>query len=424
MGQTAFPYQAIRGLPAKTIAARNSATSGPLGTVSWAAASTGDVLTVQGDGTVAFAAVSAGIGGSTGSVDNAILRADGTGGATLQASGWIIADNYTSSPNATVNHASIQATGSTTNVSVSIVPKGSGAFSLHVPDGTAAGGNARGANAVDLSTSRSFASQVASGPRSFVASSGGTASGSGSNAFAGGEASGDGSVIFGPGTASGVNSFQAASRTATVSAGTRSVRFCGDGGVVNGIDCFAHGDVPGYGSGNNTGRNAVTFSGAWASQDTTFAQGYYAKSDRYGMKSWANGSFAVEFGAAQSVLFIARNKTVTNTAVTLFLDGSSARLTIPSGTGMSCMIILKGLKSDGSVGARFMRLIDIKNVGGTTSLETTPEAIGTDYNPSGCVLAITADDTNDAAQVNITGVAAETWRWVMSAHGVELRYGT
>lgn len=94
MGQTAFPYQAIRGLPAKTIAARNSATAGPLGTVSWAAASTGDVLTVQSDGTVAFAAVSAGIGGSAGSVDNAILRADGTGGATLQASGVTISDAF------------------------------------------------------------------------------------------------------------------------------------------------------------------------------------------------------------------------------------------------------------------------------------------------------------------------------------------
>ena len=183
MGQTAFPYQAIRGLPAQSLAARNAATAGPLQTVSWAAASTGDVLTVQGDGTVAFAAVSAGIGGSTGSVDNAILRADGTGGATLQASGWIIADNYTSSPNATVNHASIQATGGTTNVSVSIVPKGTGAFSLHVPNGAATGGNVRGANAVDLQTSRSAASQVASGTGAFAAGVSITVSGDNSAAI-------------------------------------------------------------------------------------------------------------------------------------------------------------------------------------------------------------------------------------------------
>jgi hypothetical protein len=37
--------------------------------------------------------VSGGIGGSTGATDNAILRADGTGGATLQNSGVTISDN-------------------------------------------------------------------------------------------------------------------------------------------------------------------------------------------------------------------------------------------------------------------------------------------------------------------------------------------
>jgi hypothetical protein len=113
--------------------------------------------------------VSTGVGGSTGSVDNGVLRADGTGGATVQSSDWIIADNYTASPNNTVNHASIQATGGTTNVSVSIVSKGTGAFRLAVPDGTATGGNARGSSAVDLQTSRTAASMVASGASSFLA---------------------------------------------------------------------------------------------------------------------------------------------------------------------------------------------------------------------------------------------------------------
>ena len=51
-------------------------------------ASDGDLLTVQADGSVAFEtpAAGGGIGGSTGSTDNAILRADGTGGSTLQSS--------------------------------------------------------------------------------------------------------------------------------------------------------------------------------------------------------------------------------------------------------------------------------------------------------------------------------------------------
>ena len=58
-------------------------------------ASDGDLLTVQADGSVAFEtpAGGGGIGGSTGSTDNAILRADGTGGSTLQASVISVADD-------------------------------------------------------------------------------------------------------------------------------------------------------------------------------------------------------------------------------------------------------------------------------------------------------------------------------------------
>lgn len=58
-------------------------------------ASDGDLLTVQADGSVAFEtpAGGGGISGSTGNTDNAILRADGTGGSTLQSSAWTIDDN-------------------------------------------------------------------------------------------------------------------------------------------------------------------------------------------------------------------------------------------------------------------------------------------------------------------------------------------
>jgi len=58
-------------------------------------ASDGDLLTVQADGSVAFEtpAGGGGIGGSTGATDNAVLRADGTGGSTLQGSVVSIADD-------------------------------------------------------------------------------------------------------------------------------------------------------------------------------------------------------------------------------------------------------------------------------------------------------------------------------------------
>ena len=140
------------------------------------------------------------------------------------------------------------------------------------------------------------------------------------------------------------------------------------------------------------------------------------------MTSHASGRFAAT-GDAQSCGFVVRNKTTDATPVNLGLDGSTTRLTIPSGKTMSGFLIVKGIKSDGSAKARFVRLCDITNVGGTTSLDTAIEAIGTDYNPSGCTLAVTAENATDDLQVNITGPAGETWRWTATFSGLEIAYG-
>jgi hypothetical protein len=64
------------------------------GNIDFSVANSGDVLTQQGDGSFAMSApAGGGIGGSTGSTDNAILRADGTGGNTLQSSLAKVDDN-------------------------------------------------------------------------------------------------------------------------------------------------------------------------------------------------------------------------------------------------------------------------------------------------------------------------------------------
>lgn len=67
---------------------RGEATTGGRSVVVVTGGSTGDVLTLQADGTYLPVTPEAGggIGGSTGATDNAILRADGTGGDTVQSS--------------------------------------------------------------------------------------------------------------------------------------------------------------------------------------------------------------------------------------------------------------------------------------------------------------------------------------------------
>jgi hypothetical protein len=93
MGVTAVIPAQIVGVAARSLLVNNTSAEAACQTVSFATAPTGHVLTVQSDGSVAFAAVSAGIGGSTGSTDNAVLRSDGTGGATLQNTGVTIDDS-------------------------------------------------------------------------------------------------------------------------------------------------------------------------------------------------------------------------------------------------------------------------------------------------------------------------------------------
>jgi hypothetical protein len=104
-----------------------------------------------------------------GTILDATLRQvqDGTGtGSPLYLSTRRV--GITSDSSVTTQTSSvIQA--STTNANLVIAPNGTGALVAQIPDGTATGGNARGANAVDLQMSRSAANQVASSNNSTIA---------------------------------------------------------------------------------------------------------------------------------------------------------------------------------------------------------------------------------------------------------------
>jgi hypothetical protein len=154
------------------------------------------------------------------------------------------------------------------------------------------------------------------------------------------------------------------------------------------------------------------------------AFGLYSSTAIYGQYVSAAGRFAA-VGDAQFARTLLRNKTTDASPKELFADGSSKRLTIASGKGFSGIVEVFGFKSDGTASARYTRRVGIKNVAGTTSLVGSVETIGTDHeDDAGTDVAITADDTNDALAITVTGIAAETWRWVAVVEGVELAYGT
>jgi hypothetical protein len=127
-------------------------------------------------------------------------------------------------------------------------------------------------------------------------------------------------------------------------------------------------------------------------------------------------------GDAQTTKAVFRNKTTTNSAVELFLDGASARYTVTSGKIISMLINITGTKSDGTAVAHYVRQYSIKNVGGTTSEVYAAVTVGTD-NAAGTSIALSANDTNDALKIEVTGVTDETWRWVASVDAVEVGYG-
>ena len=406
MGITAFPFSSVIDVPTARILGRDDAGTGAAEALTNAevfailATGTPSASTyLRGDGT--WSTISAGVSGSTGSTDNAVLRADGTGGATLQASAVVIPDNFTASPNATVNHASIQATGDTTNVSVSVVPKGTGSFSLQVPDGTSTGGNARGVNAADLQTARSAASQVA-GNYSIIAERDNVAAGTGYHAVFGyrNTASGSTSLVVG----------EACSATGSggIVAGNFSSSTSTEGFAVFGRSVVVSGNY-GIGSGYQTevlGTAAAGF-------------GDNARARLAGEFAHASGRFAAN-GDCQRVAIILRGKTTTNAAVELV---DPTRFVIPAGFIFHGTVRVSGAKSDGSAVAAYERQLRIKRVGNTTSLVGTVNTIGTDE-AAGTSLSITADDTNESAKIEPTGVLSETWRWEAVIEGGLYAYGT
>jgi hypothetical protein len=320
-----------------------------------------------------------------------------------------------------------------TNSALVLSPKGTGAFILGPkPDGTATGGNARGARAIDLQLERNANTQVASGANSFIgggrrntASGPYSVIGGGTGNTASGISNADaGSVVLcgAANTASGdYGSFVGVGANNT-SSGSRS--FVGGGGsntastnfhvtVVNGFGNLANGENAFIGSGvSNTA--SATNAGIITGRDTL--------ANRFGMQAHAAGQFAAQ-GDAQRARFVMRNKTTTNSAVELFLDGSSTRLTIPSGKVLALTINICGISSTGAAVAHYMRQYALKNVSGTTSEVYAPVTIGTD-NAAGTSIALSASDASDALVVSVTGTASTIWRWVASVDAVEIAFGT
>ncbi len=266
-------------------------------------------------------------------------------------------------------------------------------IALQNPDGTATGGNARGANAVDLSTGRTNAVNVASGNNSFQA------------ACTEGRAMGIRSVVFHNSIASGNDSFATSGGEAS---GSRSVALAF--GNASGQDSF------GAAGGNASNTNAVAL-GSSAS-----ATGIRSIAFNWGAVTPNIGQFAYGFrnyGAQWTVMGMAA-QTTTSSATELFGEGFSGyRQVIPANTTWAGTATILARTRNGISNAHFQRQVMIKRDGSNnTTLVDTVKTLGTDIKSNadfGATVTITADDTNESLKVEGTAKVGGTVSSVTSS---------
>jgi len=360
---------------------------------------------LRGDGS--WQTVTAGVGGSTGSVSTAALRASGTGGSTLASSDINIEDaTTTTANNVTISN---QHSGQT-NSSLVWTGKGSGSLIWGPkPDGTSTGGNARGSRAVDLQPTRDSAARIASGTNAFAIGHSNLASGT--RSFAGGTnctASSESTFAFGDGSSC---------------SGAYGGIACGNG---NSTTSFASATL---GFSNTASGNYSIAAGARnvsSGTNGSIALGAGATAAANGQISFSSGRPSTQAGGiCQLTVFTLYGNTTTNAAVELFggMDNAgSVRFSVPSGHIITGLIFITGARTNGTGGfASYCRQFSIKNVGGTTSLIGTVNTVGTDE-AAGTSIAITANDTNDALKVECTGVASESWKWIAAIQCAQRTY--
>ncbi len=262
------------------------------------------------------------------------------------------------------------------------------ALTAQTPDNTTAGGNARGANAVDLQTGRTAATQVASAANATIGGGlNNTASAVGAT-VAGGEA----------GAASGSYSFVGGGTSSTAS-GLRAVVTGGGNNVAGGEYSW----IPGGFFGTARG---IYGRGAWASnriaatgdaqcgehpllRQTTDATGTRLTSNG-GVASSVNTINMPNFSTYAGTLTIAAKAAGSTAAATFRVEVSAVR-----GNSASTVVVYEGA--------------------GTGILPVASNGTGSAWR-----LDIAADTTNGGIAVTVTGAAATTINWSARFSNVEV----
>ena len=352
------------------------------------------------------------------------------------------AQNITA-PNATVNVDSLTAVASTTNADFAIRPKGTGAFTLAIPDSTATGGDKRGANAIDLQTARSNANQVASGNNSVVIGVNSRASSNQAVAIGtSATASGVGVALNSSGDVTGSNATASNTGAFAINGGQASGlwSFAMGRAVASNTNAFAFGayytsaTASGEGSvaiGGNTassfGAVAIGGQGNLASGFMSYAFGNYTSTNGIiGRQSRGYALTPIQ-GETQKSEFFLSKRTTDATATTLTVNGGVANTTNQVILSNQSAYRFKGTiigKVSGTTGTSAWDIDGLivrgANAGSTTLLvgnvNVVYDGIIVDGPP-----VLSADTTNGGLRVQVIGSLANI-QWTAVIETTEVIY--
>jgi hypothetical protein len=334
-------------------------------------------------------------------------------------------------------------------------------------DGTSTLPSATGTNAVALNVQAEATGSYATalGYDAVASGSFSTATGQGSSAgasrsvalgFQATTATGSNAAAIGKAYASGADSFAAAiaNNTSTYGAVNTNAIAIGNQAKANGSNALAFGGtlnlvtnslavaLGGYDNhatgiaavsiggnqGNRATGNASFCVGGYqssniASDDNSFAMGEGAKSAVKGKLAYAGGAFAA-IGDAQGGQFILRADTTDATATVLTTNNSTAASTNQIVAASDTCITFDGTITAMQNGAQAYASWKIEgllvNDGGTATLANSATTVIS--NADGWGMALSADNTNNALAITVTGEASHNIRWVANIRTTEVTY--
>jgi len=363
---------------------------------------------------------------NTGSGGAITLSSDGTslllGGSAVGGSPDLYAENYDGT-------STLPSATGTNSVAIGIVAVASGSQAMAFGEGSTASGN----DSLALSDATASANNtIAIGAGASADSASGIAIGKVARSFSSGVALGKDAQTNGAAAVSLGSSYNsgAGSFAAVIDNNTSSYGASGANSIAMGYQAKATGNKSVCISQESTasGSNSVVIGGYGNVADATysFASGQYADTKSiFGKMARANGRFSAT-GDAQFGTFVLRSDTTDATAepmTTANTPTSSLNITqivVPSNAAFAFHGTIVA-KQSGSANAAAWKVEGlIVNNGGTTTL--TNSATTVISNTPSWSMALSADDTNDALAITVTGAASTDIRWVATIHTSEVIY--